>query len=78
VVEISEAAIVLFCEDLSRFMKGMKVKGGLAFYDGETIPVDGYIFRLTADRIIVLLSRFLPAARMIKEQQNAVNFQRKT
>lgn len=76
VLEISEAAIVFYCDDFSRFIKGAKVKGGLAFHDGESIPVDGYIFRMTADCVIVLLSRFLPAARMMKEQQYAVKLSR--
>ena len=72
VIEISEAAVVLCCENLARFMKGQKVHGSLSFHDGESLPIDGYVFRLTAEHIIVLLSRFLPAARIMKEQQYAL------
>jgi len=77
VAEISEAAIVLYCTDLERFMKGQRVQGTLAFHDGENIFMDGYVFRLTARQVIVLLSRFLPMARIMKEQQYALQQTRK-
>ncbi|HOF89459.1 MAG TPA: PilZ domain-containing protein [Armatimonadota bacterium] len=77
VMEISEAAIVLCCEDLERFMKGQRVQGTLVFHDGEGLGVDGYVFRMTARQVIVLLSRFLPTARIMKEQQYALQQIRK-
>ncbi len=76
VIEISEAAIVLHCEDLTAFLRGQQVMGSLMFHDRKPLPIIGNVFRLTADRIVVMLGRFIPTARIMQEQQYVLKTQR--
>jgi hypothetical protein len=69
VVEISEAAIVLYCPSLEQFMKGQQIFGSLIYHDREPYPIVGNIFRMTRSEVIVLLARFIPSTRVMKEQQ---------
>ena len=69
VLEVSEAAIVMFSPGLSSFMKGQQILGSVVFHDRGTVPIAGSVYRMTTTEVTVLLARFIPAERMIKEQQ---------
>lgn len=72
IVEISEAAIVLSNEDINAFMRGQQVMGSIIFHDRKALPIIGNIFRMTAKRVIILLGRFIPTARVMQEQQHVL------
>lgn len=68
VAEISEAAIVFRSADLWRFFLSQPLQGALRFLDGEEHPISGTIYRIGSEKIVVLLQRHLPTARVFKEQ----------
>jgi len=69
VIEISEAAVVLYCPEVDTFFKGQQIMGSLIFEDHSSLPIAGAILRMTATEVVVSLARFIPAERVIKEQQ---------
>ncbi len=69
VTEISEGGIRLRPTVLADFPVGSELNAVLAFHDGESLTVNGTVYRHSGDEVVIRLPKGIPESRIFAEQR---------
>ncbi|HEY3418862.1 MAG TPA: hypothetical protein VGM23_18460 [Armatimonadota bacterium] len=73
VSEISEKGLRFVCRRAAMFKLHQPVKATVRFLGGETCLIEGHVLRMTADAVILFLTKGIPLNKIVEEQRMLIN-----
>jgi len=69
VIDVSEEGVNFRCDEYSGVKPGQTISATITFHDGESFDLEGKIFRIKDNEIVIKLSKGIPYKRIVQEQR---------